>query len=281
MTYRDELVNLLELCFQEGEKINQSFIDYGINNNCLVLKKDRRIVSALYLIDANILENGKVKPIYYMYAVGTHPEYRGRGWMALLLNLANDFARKNSREYIVLLPSNEKNHNYYKKFGYLDFFKARFVEMDREKINDKLIQNRVYEIYDVDESYKKISKLRKSMFNRDGDVIWNDEHVKFAKDFSKVCSGEFICTKNGYAACYKNEDITEIREIVVPENEVCQLLNEVLKRFTTEKFLFRLSVSSNLFSGKGVVKDFGMIRSTTFNKKFINVDFPYLGLPLD
>ncbi len=280
-TSRDELVDLLELCFQEGEEINQAFIDYGFKNNCLILKKDEKIVSALYLLDANIIENGKAEPIYYMYAVGTHPEFRGRGYMTLLLRLANDFASKNSREYIVLLPSNEKNCNYYKKFGYLDFFKVRFVEMDRQKIIETFIQNARCKNCRVDMPSKKISKIRRSMFNNNGDVIWSDKHVEFAKNFSKVCSGEFVFTKNGYAACYEVEGKTEIREIVVPDDEVCQLLNEVLKKFATEKFLIRLPVSSNLFSGEGVVKNFGMIHPTNLSKKVMDVDFPYLGLPLD
>lgn len=278
---RGDLVELLELCFNEGDGINQSFVDFGIENHCLTLKKDGKIISALYLLDSYIVDGNELRSAYYVYAVGTHPDFRGKGSMSLLLNLADDFAKENKREYMLLVPSNEKNRSFYKKNGYEDFFKVRYVEVDGRRYFSNFKENKNISDYNDHVSYKKIAKIRRKFFSNTGNVMWGDNHIKFAKDFVKVCSGNFFCTENGYVVCYENKENIEIREIAVPDEEFQQLLEKIFSRVTAEKYIFRLPVESNIFKGQGIVSDFAMIKPISRTTKKIRAYAPYLGLPLD
>ena len=128
--------------------------------------------------------------------------------------------------------------------------------------------------------------LRSYFFNNDGDVFWNKDHMNYAIFESQIYGGDTIFCDDGYAICNVGENQVEVIEMVFSGSSFNKLLNKIYNKFKKEKYIFRLRSDENKFSSKGIVKDFGMIKSlgetdslNFFNKE--NCRSPYLGLTLD
>lgn len=100
------------------EYIDEFFRKAFEKQNALCICDGESVVSALYLIENSISKDGNLYKAYYVYAVATHPQYRGRGLMRALVEKADDIARQRDVSYLFLVPGNESLYEMYEKFGY-------------------------------------------------------------------------------------------------------------------------------------------------------------------
>lgn len=83
----------------------------------LTLSVEQQIVSQLFLIESEIILD-KTYPIYYLYAAATKHEYRGLGFMHLLIEYAKEITVKNNKYGIVLKPANNELFTFYASCGF-------------------------------------------------------------------------------------------------------------------------------------------------------------------
>ncbi|MCL2884172.1 MAG: GNAT family N-acetyltransferase [Oscillospiraceae bacterium] len=97
---------------------------------CFCERADGRVVSVLYGIPA-ALDGQK---LLYIYAAGTHPDYRGRGLMGALLRRAHETARAEGYAAAFLKPGEDGLFDYYARFGYHPCFAQRTVNLEALRV---------------------------------------------------------------------------------------------------------------------------------------------------
>ncbi|MCD8385679.1 MAG: GNAT family N-acetyltransferase, partial [Bacteroidales bacterium] len=76
------------------------------------------VVSGTLLVPYDIDLGDRVVKAYYLYAVLTHPRFRGRGYADRLMHKAHDEARRRGADFCFLCPADDRLLKYYRYFGY-------------------------------------------------------------------------------------------------------------------------------------------------------------------
>lgn len=114
MTLQEQALSLYKEVFSEDtEEFAEKFTNKYFDKCCRYKTVDGKIVSMLYLLDCSIFDGNKTKKAKYLYAAATHPDYRGKGLMAELINKA-----VKQEQNIVTKPATESLFSFYEKFGF-------------------------------------------------------------------------------------------------------------------------------------------------------------------
>ncbi len=129
----DALKELYEICFEDKKEVVDSFFEKTLKSEIAVgIFQGDKAVSSLYLLKSEIqFPDGEKYPAFYVYAVSTHPDYRGNGLMKKLLNFGEGIAEKNGACYLFLVPAEESLFPLYEKCGY----KTGFFYEEKELLN--------------------------------------------------------------------------------------------------------------------------------------------------
>ncbi|MGN1195756.1 MAG: GNAT family N-acetyltransferase, partial [Acutalibacteraceae bacterium] len=117
--YIPDLFSLWKTCFHDEDGYINLFFEKEYEN-CKIFAcfENGEIVSVLYLLDCFISLDRNRYDGYYLYAAATKPESRGKGLMSALIKEAEDFAKKEGKAFIALVPGEESLYGYYKRFGF-------------------------------------------------------------------------------------------------------------------------------------------------------------------
>lgn len=128
----EELIALWKLCFPEDAEEDgflrdffATFLAEAEDPADIVTARtdDGSVIAAMAVLIPVVLHTGgKNYPIYYLYAMGTHPEYRKKGIGLQLLSFADETAGANGKCGIALLPADPGLSGFYAKAGYEDAF---------------------------------------------------------------------------------------------------------------------------------------------------------------
>lgn len=118
-----ELQGLFQLCFGDSPECSGLYFDHFYRpEEFLVLREEDELRAMAGLLDLSLTESdGRTVKAAYLYGMGTHPDHRGRGYAAQLLNYA-DFYLHGKRDCIVTMPADDKLHAFYGKFGFAECF---------------------------------------------------------------------------------------------------------------------------------------------------------------
>ncbi|WP_411678447.1 GNAT family N-acetyltransferase [Caproicibacter sp.] len=283
---RGELAELWQACFHEPKR----FPDYFLNNyfhpkDCLVYRVSGKIAAAVYLLPAEIVRENGTAQAHYIFAAGTQPRFRSRGYMASLLAYAAIYGAKREDRYSVVLPADQPLYSYYERNGYFDYYKIRSVIVSRsrlEQLAPVLPSGRILA------PSSELNRLRGSVLSRHGgSVLWSNERFHFTVGFGSAYGDGLVCSGPGgdrsYAICRRvNEKLCSVREAMTAPRGLPGLAAAILKRYPAETYEFRLPAGEGLFPGEGTEERCGMLRpigGTPAEKP--GVPAPYLGLALD
>ena len=135
------------------EYIDAFFATYRCEDVAHTLSVGGRLVSALYALPFTLYYDGKGVAAAYIYAVATAPEYRGRGYMALLMRNVERLLADRGVRFIYLLPASDSLRAYYARLGYADCSSRaleRFYFVDSRPVSSVLVRvSSVDEIYSL------------------------------------------------------------------------------------------------------------------------------------
>lgn len=115
---RQELIALWQTSFgDERREIEHFFHVFGESGDLLFLKRDEKVVSALYLLPQELAIEGELYQAGYLYAAATAPDCRGAGYMGKLIKRTFDLCKKRGYAACVTLPASDSLYGYYKRFG--------------------------------------------------------------------------------------------------------------------------------------------------------------------
>ncbi len=156
-----ELKKLWKTSFDDSDRALDAFFEKTVTSGSAIAIFDaEKAVSALYMLESEIIISGVSYRAFYIYAVCTHPDYRGRGLMNKLFGLLKSTAVKRNINYLFLVPREDYLFGLYGKQGFLKGFCYKEKTVFKSAFENICVP----ETYQADfESYKKYS-FEKSYF---------------------------------------------------------------------------------------------------------------------
>ena len=132
-SHKKKLAELWTEAFDDDEDFISSFLDaYMIPeyNVPVVLDKNGKIASALYLIEFELYSNTKVLGhCAYLFAAATRKDCRNMGYMSKLIAYSAELCKNRGLKAIFLFPQNQdrKLFDFYSKFGFENIYAAKKI----------------------------------------------------------------------------------------------------------------------------------------------------------
>lgn len=225
----------------------------------------------LTVIPAHI--TGKQGKFAYIYAVGTDPEYRGRGLAAQLIRETEQYLKECGYQGALLFPAEEGLYAFYERLGYLpEFFVAE------QSGSQNLCQPGNHAISVC--SREDFLRLRQYWLTGRGEAMTYPQEVLSYVYDEAVYTGAFpvLLSKNSrqdYALCYKIKQSLFIKETTMDAGQFAFFLPELCRFFGVEHYRALLAPEKNL-----KVHRHGMIKR--FGQPAVMPDvIPYMNLVLD
>ena len=119
--YIPSLMSLWHKVFGDDEEyISLFFKDAYFHSDTFAEIIDGEVVSAFYLLNAEIKSDGVSYKGRYLYAAATLREYRSKGYMGKLIREAVSYCESQKLDFIALVPADDGLYGYYEKFGFND-----------------------------------------------------------------------------------------------------------------------------------------------------------------
>jgi predicted acetyltransferase len=256
-----EIIKLWVVSFGDSEAYVERFLNTLFkNNNCLVYRKDSRIVSMLFLLDAKILSSVSTYSAYYIYAACTSPDSRGMGIMANLMKYTVNFAKNENKDFLCLVPANEHLFDYYSHFGFKTIFKRKEFTLSRSIMNQLLEDGA--EIYKP--VIKEVKALRDEVLSTGNSLRWEEDILKYAIEANGHTGGRSVFARKdgkliGYAVYRSEKDIAIIQECCVRKNCFGLMAKMLADQTDCDYFQFSLSMDFPLSVDNLTVSDNGMM----------------------
>jgi predicted acetyltransferase len=119
-SYKESLKALWKQCFPQDTDDFIAFYFEKVykHDETLIYLENRRPIASLQMIPYTIQTGATIHPSGYLSGVMTHPDYRGKGYMAKLLHAAFDAMKQKACDYTFLIPQEEWLTSVYAKFGF-------------------------------------------------------------------------------------------------------------------------------------------------------------------
>lgn len=153
-SHESELKELfLEVFSENSSFVELIFSDVLFDSDCFAIKENNKIVSFLYAIKKDVKIGNEIKNCVYIYGVGTHKDYRKKGYMRMLLDEAYEYYEEKNIEFLYLVPANESLFKMYEKLGYKTNFYLEKKTVELNSSSDIKISDGDYY-----KDYKEFSK---------------------------------------------------------------------------------------------------------------------------
>lgn len=203
---RAALEELWQTSFGDEREVIRLYFDSCMTEeNMLVLVRDGKPVSMASFLPVEILMGEGYREARYVYAVATHPEYRGRGLAARLLT----FAKKHYGLPLILAPAEQSLAAYYEAIG---FHKAAEEKCQAWESSGMVMQKNVQ--WESLESAEEYIRLRREHCEADGFVRWEVNTVEYALRLNEQMRGRTLCITD-------EEGRRDLLMYFIQENKLC------------------------------------------------------------
>ena len=239
------LKNLWTLAFGDGEEFLTPFFETAwAPDRCRCVEAEGQTVAALYWFESFFGS----RRLAYVYAVATHPDWRGRGLCAALMEDTAEVLKSQGYDGILLCPASEGLFRMYGKMGYHPCTAIQEWECSAAGKPVPMVK--------IDKA--EFARLRRQLMPPGG-VIQEGPLLDLLAEFAAFYAGD------GWAAAISMED-GRLR------------CHELLGDFTVApQILCALGVQTGSFRAPGSEKPFTM--ALGFTEKY--ADPGYFGLPMD
>lgn len=259
----EEIVKLWNISFGDSVKTIERFLHtFFTDKNCLVIKENSSIISMLFLLESEVVSDALTHPTYYIYAACTLPENRGKGVMSKLLKHTIDFASKENKDFLCLVPGEEHLFEYYARFGFKKIFKRKDFILSKS-IMKQLSENGA-EI--CQPSIKTIKTLRDKTLATGSRLLWGENVIQYAIEENERSGGASIfIQKNaeliGYVVYKVKDDTVIIEELCIKKYCFGLLASVLINQLQSDYFQFSLPLEFPLSVDNSTIRDNGMILS--------------------
>ena len=233
----ESLKALWQTSFDDTKESLDSFFRKSVApERVLVAFEEGKPVSALYMLESEILIKEKAYSSYYIYAVCTHPECRGRGLMKTLFEVLFRVAESRGIDYLFLVPEQEQLFRIYEGLCFKNGFSYSEKTLFKKDFNDieKIKTEKItYEKYrDVIKRCNKTTPVA---------VLKGSTFASFFNSVSGEVKAVFV-ENEGYALFEEAEKGVVIYELFGNEDV---LLKAVLQNTEGNEIVYRYPTSEN------------------------------------
>lgn len=178
-----ELKNIWRICFGDSDEyINVFFEKIYIPGSAAVAETEEgHICSAMYTLEAGVSGGEKCG---YLYALGTLPEYRGRGIGEAVTRKAAELGFDRGFDLCVTCPASKTLFDYYRGMGFEDFSRISVLEWN----GDAIAENNAPGIMSI--SLDNYMLFREKMLR--------DDYVKFGRDYMEFLQSSLEYAGGGF-----------------------------------------------------------------------------------
>lgn len=242
--------------FHDSEAFIEQCLDAFAGQGNVYVAQDGPFVQAILLCVPCALAG---VPGVYMYALATEPEYRGKGVMTELMQVAESHVALSGAMFSVLIPEGGPLFGYYRKRGYTQDILLRHIEIPVEGIEAKPAKGVL-----VDAVH--LAALRQRFMHLPV-VGFSQQRSMFIAQDMKSAGIMMAESEDAYAVYLKPEGVEEAGRLYIAE--LCAVNDEAAKGLvaTVTKYLgcavarITLPWQSPLFAGKGIVRPAGLLKA--------------------
>lgn len=298
----DDIRNLWKICFGDDEDYINFYLEHRFDEeNMMVIREDDKIVSMASFLSAAIRQGEEWISVKYVYAVGTLPQYRKKGYASEIIRFASEVYN----EPLVLQPASKELRKYYSEIGFVEFFerdcweisddaaglpdvdvfKAAAVDAGKNEIYEeeiykrKIDKNNLSQLLFEEVSAKEYKELRDIHFDRNGYLCWDEKAIEYALAENRLCGGRAvkINVKNNVECEASSDTFAKAENIILyrTENNVLRIVESTLEGEELEKAV-KLLLRDN-HCDKAVYKNEG---GMILLPKNIGINEGYLNLTL-
>lgn len=254
------LKNIWSACFGDP----RAYVDYIFER---LLRPDRILVdtdeqgapAAMLCIEPFELAtpNG-VAAGAYLYAVATLPAQQGKGRSTALLEAAHQRLAAEGYALSALVPAGESLFRFYGQRGYGTLFDIAKAEVPAAQITPAVRQTTL-----VAAELGELLELRDQVYaDRSRFVRWGRDYLRYIGGECRMLGGEVlrVCCggRNGYAVCYRAEDLVVVKELALPEDCVRDALAALHARYGAARYQLYLPADTPDMANN--VLPFAMVR---------------------
>lgn len=270
------IISLWNEAFGDCEKEIRFFLDNKyIPENTLIIEENGEIASMLFLLDGNMVISGRRYPSYYLYAACTANRYRGRGFMAYLLEKANETARLRNKDYICLMPGEKSLFDFYEKHGYKTVFNKKVLTVNRNECS----------LSPISETADKINfkESRNNAFSGFDYFEWDNSSIEFALAHNEMYHGKSVLSRKGYCLYSEIDGVCAVKEFAFTEVDFIYGLQLLLNSSDCDILKINLPSEYKTEIGESEVLPSAMIYPLNEASETVtaSLENAYLGLTLD
>lgn len=177
------LSEIWRVCFGDPEEYIRFFYQENFGRIMIpICTVEDKPVSMLHLFEASFADGCDRQPAKLVYAVGTHPEYRQKGYMKILMDSVMREARKEGYG-LFLKPASAYLNRIYQTFGFTHDASFRLVT---------LLPGRRIPLETVPLRAEQYNMLRNAVFSSRPYAEWPDRHVDWCLRENSFCGGKTL-----------------------------------------------------------------------------------------
>lgn len=269
----EDIAKVWRISFSDTDSYIKQFWDTMFRpENTLVYRIEGVAVAMYFFIEAQTVIKGRCYSTYYLYAAATLPKYRGRGYMAQMIEKGFEVASQRKIDFIVLVPAEDYLFDYYAKFGFITKFKKKSLTLSHKQVFSLI--KKCEEIEDTD-----LFRIRQIALAPYDFLNWGADALNYAAKEHLYTYGSIVLSENGYAMYTQGKDTLYIKEIcsTVSIGEIFYLL---LKHEDVRNFVLNLPVDFPIDTCDKKIVNVGMMKALNADAENImqKIDNAYIGL---
>jgi predicted acetyltransferase len=283
----NKLKELWKLCFGDEESYIDFYYKYRFKQSeTLLLFENNQIASMLTMMPLElVLQNNRIYKTTMLYAIATHPNYRGKNLATQLITQSNKYIKSNNECLSVLVPASQPLFAFYYNQNYKDGFYIRENLLSYKSI--QLLSSEILEKCNLaPASADKYNYVRNKILSGKIFIKYSDEDVAYQKKLCQETNADiYILNFECAQGCVIIEKLSPkkifIKELLLDDKYLNAALKQISIFFHAEKYMLRTPSFSGLNLG-GSIRSFAVFKTLTFLPIDFSIDqSAYLGLAFD
>ncbi|MBQ4523735.1 MAG: GNAT family N-acetyltransferase [Lachnospiraceae bacterium] len=239
---KEHITAIWQQCFGDSKEYIQMYLNQRFKEETmLVIFEAGKPVSMASFLPVQVLINGEPVAARYVYAVGTLPNYRGKGYAKEIIK----YGAEKYMEPLILQPADETMERYYAGLGFEKGFDPSpcwiyegSPDWKKGNVNPMLEGNiGKWELESIKAADYK--RLRDVYFAAEGYVEWDEAGIQYALDENVFCGGQawkLTCGERVEILMYRiEEEKLCIVETTMQEEELRLILPEIMQSIGVSK----------------------------------------------
>lgn len=226
----------------------------------LLLLEDGKLASMLALLPEMIVfPGGKTASSYYVYALATAPQARGKGYARQLLRYMDAFLRKRGVDCVTTVPAEPSLHRFFAAVDFIPCFSTWTGTVPRSALDAPAPGDTIAEI-----GPEEYGRIRNAHLAGTPHVRYGTGLLGYQQGMGRLYGGGlYRVTADGTEGCaaagYMDGENVLLKELLLPSEKIVRGLALLAQALPAGRFHVRMPAGQSGLSG-GEVRPFGMIK---------------------